>query len=807
MSRNVKKKLRDRALVAMVLTLVLGFGVGVIGMINTGLIHGEENRRKAESEQLSDTVVAARRGTIYDANMNILAQSSDAWKIFVNPKEIPDEETARKAAINLSAVLDIDEDEALAACRNKERSYIVLKSKVDFETKQRVETLRKENKGYNRFIGIEDDVTRFYPYDNFASTVIGFTGSDDKGMAGLESAYNKKLTGLTGRSITAQNAKQRQIASEFTTFFAAQEGISLQLTIDDAIQYYLDSALSHAVKTQQASYGYGIVMDTKTGAILAMSSQPDYDLNEPYKISNAATKQELDQIPNDEERAKATTSALFAQWRNRTITDTYEPGSVFKCVTAAAGIEEGVVSPDEMFVCGGSYRVKDITYHCSNRRGHGSEDFTTSLMNSCNPIFIQVAQRLGSEKFSSYFEAFGLGETTGIDLAAEAAPKPGVTYYTADRMGPVELASSSFGQSFQVTPIQVCTAINAIANDGKLVQPYIVAKELDSDGNVLSVTQPTVRRQVVSKMTADTVTDMMVEVVKSGTAKNAFVSGYKVAGKTGTSEKLTTQEADYIGSFCGFAPADDPEITVIIIIDDPKAGSFTGGNTAAPVAAEVISNTLRYRNIEPEYDEEVQDGQDVQTPSVTGMTTTAAQESLTASGFTVKVVGSGKKVKNQAPEAGRLIPANGVVILYTDSAKQTGTVEVPNLTGLSVSQARAAGRAAGLNIQIVGAKSDAAGASYGQSISKGTKVALGSTVTVSYVTTSTEMEIEDTGTSAGTPATAQTTAAGESTTAATQSTTAAGGTTAATTAAAGTASTTAAPATTTTTNSSADTGG
>lgn len=743
MSRKMKKKLRDRALIAMVLTLVLGFGTGVFGMINTGLIHGEENRRKAQSEQLSDTVVAARRGTIYDANMNILAQSSDAWKVFVNPSLVPDDETARKAAISLASVLDGDSDDYLATLSNKKRSYAVLKSKIDYNTKKRVEKLRAENKGYNRFIGIEDDVTRFYPYDNFASTVIGFTGSDDKGMSGLESAYNTKLTGLSGRNISAQNAKQRQIASDFATYYAAQEGVSLQLTIDDAIQYYLDSALSHAVTMQNATYGYGIVMDVKTGAILAMSSQPDYDLNEPYTISNPATKEELDKIQNDDERAKATTAALFAQWRNRTITDTYEPGSVFKCVTAAAGIEEGVVSPDEMFVCGGSYRVKDITYHCSNTRGHGSEDFTTSLMNSCNPIFIQVAQRLGPQKFSGYFEAFGFGETTGVDLAAEAEPKPGVTYYTVDRMGAVELASSSFGQSFQVTPIQIITALNAIANDGKLMQPYIVAKELDGEGNVVSVTQPTVKRQVISKLTADTVTQMMVEVVKNGTAKNAFVAGYNVAGKTGTSEKLTTSEQDYIGSFCGFAPADRPEISVIIIIDDPKNGSFTGGKTAAPVAAEVIANTLRYLNVEPEYEEGESSAQDIRTPSVTGLSVETAQESLSTSGLTVKVVGSGKKVKRQAPESGKLIPQDGVVILYTDNAKQSETVEVPNLTGLTVSQAKATAKNAGLNLEVVGTASG--GASYGQSISKGTKVALGSTVTVSYITTTPEMEIEDTG--------------------------------------------------------------
>ena len=271
MAKNLTKKLQDRAWIAMILTLVLGFGTGVFGMINTGLIHGDENRRKAESEQLSDTVVAARRGTIYDSNMNILAQSTDAWKIYVNPSEIPDEATAKKAASSLSAILDADYDDVLEACLNSKRRYIVLKSKVDYTTKQKIEKLRNENKGYNRFVGIEDDVTRFYPYENFASTVIGFTGSDDKGMSGLESAYNTKLTGLSGRNITAQNAKQREISSDFSTYYAAEEGVSLQLTIDNAIQYYLDSALSNAVKTQDATYGYGIVMDVKTGAILAMN--------------------------------------------------------------------------------------------------------------------------------------------------------------------------------------------------------------------------------------------------------------------------------------------------------------------------------------------------------------------------------------------------------------------------------------------------------------------------------------------------------------------------------------------------------
>lgn len=747
MANNSKRKLRNRAVIALVITVVIGFGIGIIGLVSVGLVHGKTYKQKAESESLSDTVISSRRGTIYDRNMEVMAESTDAWKVYLNPSEIEDDATAQAVAKGLSEILDVKYDTVYKACKKSKYAYVVVARQIDNTTKKEVESFRDKERGednttYRSIIGFESDVKRYYPNDNFASTVLGFTGSDDSGRSGLEYYYDTTLSGDPGRTISSENAVQDEISTTGSSYVAAEEGTSLELTIDNTIQYYLDSALSSAVTSLDASYGYGIVMDTKTGAILAMSSQPDYNCNEPYTVTNTKTQKEISSITDDTKKSEATSSALYAQWRNRTITDTYEPGSVFKCVTASAGIEEGVVSPDEMFTCTGSYQVGSVTYHCSNRSGHGTENFTTSLMNSCNPIFIQVAQRLGSDTFSKYFDAFGFTETTGIDLPAEAVPEAGVTYYSAENMGAIQLASCSFGQSFQVSPIQMITAINAIGNDGKLMQPYVVDKYIDSDGNVIKQTKPVEKRQVVSKLTADVVTEMMRQVVIGGTAKNAYVPGYKVAGKTGTSEKLTKGAGYYIGSFAGFAPADDPQISVLIVIDEPMGGVYTGGKTAAPVAAEVIQNTLQYLNVEPEYTDEEKADMDTKTPNEVGVSTSAATAALEKEGFTVKVVGSGTKVKSQSPASGKLIPQSGVVVLYTDSTK-TQTVAVPDLTGMTASQARAAGRNVGLNVEITGTSDGSA--SYMQSVSEGTEVALGSTVTVSFVSSSGDIDIEDTG--------------------------------------------------------------
>lgn len=743
MAKNVRAKLRDRAVIALIILIVLGLGTGVIGIMRAGLIKGSYYRQKAEAEQLSDSKVEAHRGTIYDKNGNILATSADAFKVIINPAAIREEKIDPRTLSNqLGQILKMDPNEIYEKTQ-KTNKYQVIKTKVSFGAKEKIEKLIEENRKqkYSAVISFENDIVRYYPYDNMASTVIG-TANAQGGSSGLEYYYNDTLSGIAGRTVGAKNAKQQAISSDFDITHPVQQGVNLQLTIDEVIQYYLDSALSEGVERCNASYGYGIVMDVKTGAILAMSSQPDFNCNKPNEITDKKKAAEIASIKDPKQREQSESSQLFAQWRNRTVTDSYEPGSVFKCVTAAAGIEEGVVTPEEMFTCTGSIVVAGQTYHCSNRGGHGRENFTRSLMNSCNPIYIQVAQRIGAKKFSKYFDAFGMSEMTGIDLPAEAKPKAGVTYYSADKMGPVQLASSSFGQTFQVSPIQVCTAINAIANNGKLMQPYVVGKWLDNSGNPIRVTKPVMKRQVVSKQTANTVGEMMEQVVIGGTAKNAYVPGYRIAGKTGTSEKLSVNKNLFIGSFCGFAPVDDPQVTCLIVIDEPK-GATTGGKTAAPIAAEVLQNTLRYLNVEPEYTDKESSGMDVRTPNVVGVEKNAAKSSLQGKGFQVRIVGNGKKVVNQNPAAGKLIPQNGVVVLYTDTNKQTARVKVPNLTGMSFAQAKAAANAVGLNVESTG--HSAQGASYGQSIPAGSNVAMGSIITVSYVSTDSEIEIEDTG--------------------------------------------------------------
>lgn len=746
MSKQQKNKFKNRAIIALFITCFLGFGAGAFGLVNVGIVNGEKYKLKAESQQLSDTTVSALRGTIYDANMNVLAQSADAWKIWINPSKMKDDETRQDIATELAAILDLDFEEVLEKCHKEDRAYVLIKSQVEYDDKEAVLKFRSEHKGYNQIIGTEDDVKRYYPFGSFASSVLGFTGSGDVGLSGLEYYYNDTLTGTTGRIITAKNAKQVKMSSEYSAYFAAKTGLNLQLTIDQVMQYYLDSALQSAVEVNDASYGYGIIMDVETGAILAMSTKPDFDCNDPYTVNSVALTEIAEQftdeegnITDEEGRVQAIGDARNAQWRNRTITDSYEPGSVFKCVTAAAGLEEGVVTTGEMFNCTGSYEVADRTYHCSHRAGHGVEDFTTAMMNSCNPIFIEVAQRLGKTTFYKYFEAFGFAEPTGIDLPAESKPAANVTYHTLDRLTSVAMASTSFGQTFQASPIQIITAINAIANDGKLMQPYIVGAMLDSDGNKVFETTPTVKRQVISKDTANTLNIMMEKVVSGGTAKNAYVPGYRVAGKTGTSQKLTVGENIYVASFCGFAPADNPKISVLIAIDEPKAGSFTGGSVAGPVAAEVIENCMKYLNVEPQYTDDELARLDQKVAKVTGSTVVMAQKELESTGFTVKVIGKGNEVVKQFPQAGKTLAKNGVVVLYTEDMDPT-LVTVPDLTGLSVADANNVAISSGLNIKRVGYTKGANIASYRQSVESGTDVQMGTVVTVYFRT---EIKEED----------------------------------------------------------------
>ena len=729
MQTRPSKRMATRAALAMA-GLSLAFLYGIGALIYAGLINGEENRLKAERNQLSDTQIAAERGTIYDSNMNVLAKSASAWLVYINPSQIKDD-TQKELVVNgLSQILGVDADSVRTKAEKTKTGYQKIAGEVETDVKEALEAYidgNSDNK-LSAIIGIDPDTKRYYPYSSFASTIIGFTNSDDQGVGGIEMQYDDDLTGVSGRIITAKNAQQGSMSSDYETTYDAKPGESLVLTIDEVIQYYLEQGLEQALVDTGAKYAYGIVMDTDTGAILGMTSKPDSDLNNPWKISNAALSETIAAITDDTQRAQETTNALYAQWRNRTISDTYEPGSVFKTVVVSAALEEGVVDLNTTYTCTGGIQVADNYQRCWKPGGHGHETLTQGLMNSCNPFFITIGQALGEERFYKYFEAFGFTEKTGIDLPAEAKPVAGKTYHALESMGISELSSSSFGQTFQVSPIQMITAVNTIANGGKLMQPYVVDSKLDSDGNVVYKTTPTVKRQVISEKTASTVADMMEQVVSIGTGKNAYVAGYHVAGKTGTSEKIGIEGA-YIASFAGFAPADNPEISILIAIDEPT-GEHGGGAVAAPIAGMLLEKIMTYLNDEPQYEDDELSNISSVAPSLVGKSVGDAK--VSAAKFTVKVVGSGTKVISQTPAAGQQMRTGGVIVVYTEenAAKQTATV--PNLCNMSMSQANSAAVNAGFNIRLSGTTNSGEVLSYKQSVNAGEEAEIGSVITVYF---------------------------------------------------------------------------
>lgn len=741
----IMKNLQQRTMRLLAIIIILGFGATIFGMGYSQLYKGDFFKTKAETQQLSDTAITAQRGIIYDANMSVLAQSASAWKISLNATafaEIPAKAQEQVYSVLINT-LGVTREYLENKASYKQYNSVSIKTKVEKEAKDKLEAFVKgtfidknnNEQSFGSVVMIDEDVKRYYPYSTLASQILGFTGTDNNGLSGLESYYNSTLTGVDGRVISARSNSSVAQDIEYKSVYEAKQGTSLVLTVDETIQRYLENALSSCYETSKANSCTGIVMDVKTGSILAMSTKGDFDPNDPYTINDKRTIESINKITDTKEKEKAEEEAMYSQWRNRAISDTYEPGSVFKLITMAAGLEENVVKYDEKFTCTGSVNVADRIYSCHNTAGHGTQTLTEGLMNSCNPYFITIGQRLGVDTFYKYFEAFGFTEETGIDLPGEASPKAGVTYFKKDTMTKVNLASSSFGQSFQITPIQMITAVNAIANDGKLMQPYIVSKTLDSDGNVILQNQPIEKRQVVSESTSEKIMASMEQVALNGTARNAYVAGYRVGGKTGTSDKLNNV-GQVVASFVGVAPTNDPRITVLIVVDEPE-GATGGGAVAAPVAGEVIENTLTYLNVERQYNDSEKALLDVQVPSVTGDSVSEAKSSLEEDKFSVQIVGEGDKVLSQMPASGQYIPQGGVIVLYTEKQKKKMKTVVPDFTGMTITEANYAAVNAGINIKVSGnSLSEESMTAYRQSSLKGSEVESGSTVTVYFRTTS-----------------------------------------------------------------------
>ncbi len=694
------------------------------------LYRGDELSAKAETQQLSDTEISATRGTIYDSEGNILAQSTSAWNIYLDPSNIDSDDERNNIVDGLSEIFDYDDDEKaeLLEKAQKDTQYVVVEEKVDSSIKDEITEFSKSN-GYGNIIGTEETTKRYYPYDSLASTVLGFTSTDGQGVTGLEKYYDEELTGTDGRLITVKDANSNTLTTDSDTSIDAVNGSSLVLTINQTIQYTLESEMRSVLEEYQCKGVYGIVMDCNTGAILAMSSLPDFDCNDPYTITYSKTEQEIE----DEETDLST--ARQEQWRNFTVSDTYVPGSVFKTFTASAALEEGVVTLDTTYTCGGSIEVDEYTMKCHNHSGHGTQTLTQGLENSCNPFFITIGQRLGVHKYFKYFEAFGFTEKTGIDLPGESTS----IYYKEEQYSIVELSSAAFGQTNSLTPIQVCTALSAIANGGTLLQPYVVSEILDDDGNTISKTQKTEVRNVISEETAQTVLEMMQSVVENGTGKNAYVSGYSVAGKTGTSTKLgeTSENEDdkYIVSFAAIAPVDDPQIAMIILADEPNE-DLGGGAICGPIAASVVESAMDALGIEPTYSDDTDDT--VTTPGLVGSTVSDAKSTLTNSNLKYKIVGDGDTIVSQNPGASTSISKNSVVVLYTESGDKT-KVTIPDFTGLTISEAKSIASQYNLNIKLSGNTSSGTVA-YKQSLTAGDEVEIGTVITVSFKSTTSVLD-------------------------------------------------------------------
>ena len=565
------------------------------------LAAGDWYTRRALGQQLRDTVVPADRGRIYSADGVLLAANSSCWTLRASPREMPADKL-ELAAHGLAQILELDEAALLEKFRDRASNDCLLRYRVERSMADAVRDFCEEN-GITG-IRINQDSKRWYPQGEFLASVLGFTNVDNAGVSGLELEYNEQLTGQNGVVLTAVNAWGYTLEQSYETEHFPVEGSSLWLTIDANIQHYLENALNYAVQEHHvASRAVGIVLDVNTGAVLAMSTTPAYDPNQPRILYDEAARAAVDAL-SGEQRAAALQLAQQTQWRNKAVSDLYEPGSVFKLITCAAALDAGAVSKNSTFYCGESISVAGTRFHCANHKRHGSQTVTQALENSCNQSFIQIGARLGKEAFCDYFAAFGLREPTGVDLPAE--PKKSL-YYTVDRMGPVELASCAFGQSSKISYMEMAAAVCAVVNGGRLMQPYLVSDILNPDGSILQHTEPVCRRQVIKPETSETMREMMEAVVLYGGGRNARIQGYRVGGKSGTSQKLdSADEKARIASFVAVAPIDDPQFLCLVCLDEPHSWTTAGGSLSAPVCAEVLEQTLVYkgvpRAVEPETD-------------------------------------------------------------------------------------------------------------------------------------------------------------------------------------------------------------
>ena len=724
-ARRANRIIQTRTLLLLGVFGVLTFVLLFAKLYHWQITEHDELQSVAVRQQTLRTTVEASRGTIYDRNGTILAMSASAEDIFLSPKEIVENDQDQNLIANgLAEILNLDAADILKKMEKTNSQYEILKKKADDELADKVREFI--NKNELRGVFLRPTSKRSYPKGTLASQVIGFA-NDNGGSMGLEATYNNELTGENGMVVTARDRDGRSVLYQYDQYFDAENGCDLHTTLDTTIQYYLEKG----VQELEARFGTGkgatgIVMDVNTGAVLAMASLPTYDLNAPGKVYNdfltsGMTEEQIEENMKD---------LLNKQWRSKAINDTYEPGSTFKTLTLAMALEENVVDLNTGFYCGGNTTIEGQKIWCSKRTGHGQQDLSTAFANSCNPAFMNIGLRVGNAKFYQYMQDFGLLEKTGIDTTGEASgfANSEIKYST------LALACYAFGQNFNVTPVALLAAQCACVNGGYLYTPYLVEEITDQDGNVVSRHDATPIRQVISAETSALVRDIMEYEVTTGTGKNGQVAGYRIGGKTGTADKVG---GNVIVSFVCFAPADDPQVMMLLTLDEPNKWTGTyvsGGNMVAPVASSVMGEILPYLGIEPSYTAEELVGADKTVPNVVGLSKDAAAERLSANGFSFRTVGSGDTVTDQTPAGGAIVPNSAEIILYLGAEKSGEKCIVPNVVGDSAATANQKIVNAGLIMGVSGATNASSSTvrAISQSIAAGTEVEAGTVVRVQF---------------------------------------------------------------------------
>lgn len=741
LTQGMKKRIL--AILMILCIVVTGIVSGVLFKVS--VIDSKELSAMATDQQQSSFDIKAKRGTIYDRNNKVLAQSTTVWDVIISPGDIEKNEPENREFIckGISDILGVKYETLTEACKDTASRYYVVKKKVDRSTVEKINNFVLKN-NLNRYsVYTVENSERSYPNGTLAASVLGFVNENEEGY-GIEAYYNSYLKGTDGRVITTTDAHGNAMPYDYSARYSAKDGNSLVLTIDETLQYYLEKNLEITVSQHKlANRSTGIIMNAKTGAIVAMATSPGFDPNDPSNVYFESDKLTLAKMSADkktEEEILAKKQEIWGkQWQNKAVSELYIPGSVFKMFTCASALEEEVVSLDSTFECSGIADVAGTKIRCWNVGGHGVSNLTEAMIRSCNPAFIKIGQLLGVEKFSKYFEAFGFTEKTGIDLPGEADS----LYVKESDMGIVELSSSAFGQTTKVTPIQMVTAAAAVVNGGKLVTPYVVDKIIDSDGNVVKSAQTVVRRQVISEETSATMRKILEDVVTANGGGNAYMSGYRIGGKSGTSEKIDdynsgkTPELRYVATFCAIVPIDDPEYVMLVVCDEPTSGYIYGSAIAAPVVSAVFKEGLEYMGIYPQYTADELAQQDVTVPWVGGYNSIRAEAQLTAAGLKAEYIGStdGTEVTGQVPSAGTVMPSGSTVMLYMGDIPLSDyrMSTVPNVIGMTVEEANKALSEAGLNISITGAATGSEAKAVSQSVNSGLVVYRGSVIEVNFL--------------------------------------------------------------------------